>query len=174
VTNETLECSLNYSKALRVIGFALEKLQVETFEIKCEGENYIVWAKGQIAKKTWTEALQVIFRRGESENSSKGLLLTYTPEDIQQLENEGQAKRQNGGMPDAYSLQAALRAAGAYVDIKDARLRQITRRDGLLVIEYQFFNGAVAREIFTPASLYAVCLRMYLKRRERQSSQTES
>jgi hypothetical protein len=163
VKNQTLECPLNYSNALRAIGHALEKLQVETFEITCAGENYVVWAKTQ--KKTWMEALQRIFRRGETANFASGLRLIYTPQNIQQLETEGQAKRQNGGMPDAYTLQAALRAAGAYVDIKEARLRQITRRDGLIVIEYQSSIGAAAREIFTPAALYAVCLRMYLKRR---------
>jgi hypothetical protein len=172
--NDTLECPLNYSNALRAIGYALEKLQVETFEITCEGENYVVWAKTQTGKKTWMEALQRIFRRGEMANFANGLRLIYTPQNIQQLEAEGQAKRQNGGIPDAYSLQAALRAAGAYVEIQDARLRQITRRDGLIVIEYKSSNGAAATEIFTPASLYAVCLRMYLKRRDRRSSQMGS
>ncbi|MGH8546908.1 MAG: hypothetical protein ACREX3_25505, partial [Gammaproteobacteria bacterium] len=42
---------VEYSKALRAIGCALEALRVEAFELTCEGANYTVRVKSQRKKE---------------------------------------------------------------------------------------------------------------------------
>lgn len=162
---------IGYSKALRAIGYALEALQVKAFELTCEGKDYVVSVETERPKKKGLKALHFIFPHHEAGNSASDLQLIYTPEAIEQLEIEAQAKRQNAGMPDPYSLPAALRAVGAYVEIKEARLLKITKRDDLIIIRYQSPSGYLASDEFTPAALYAVCVRMYLKRRDRLLSE---
>ncbi|HET8562319.1 MAG TPA: hypothetical protein VFM35_00470 [Candidatus Binatia bacterium] len=167
----------HYSKALRAIGYVLETLQVEAFEVTCEGRNYIVRVEGRrhkkprmkgILKKNGLQVLQQIFpSRCPVDNPSVGLQLVYTPEDIERLHDEGQSRRRNASNLDPHSLPQALRAIGAYIHLKNARLVQISRDGPFTTVRYETPTGGLSREEFTPASLYALFVRMYLKRTDR-------
>jgi hypothetical protein len=163
-----------YSKALRAIGDALEALEAELVDLRCEGENYIVRAtRRQPPKKLLCKDLhkssvrrlwETLLSSDFGKESCVALDLAYTPRDIERLHNEGQARRQRRGMPDPHSLPGALRAAGAYVDYKAARLLQISRSDDLIIIRSESRSGQLSKEEFTPASLYALFVKLYMKR----------
>ncbi|MGH7825859.1 MAG: hypothetical protein ACREQ7_11875, partial [Candidatus Binatia bacterium] len=106
---------VEYSKALRAIGCALEALRVEAFELTCEGANYTVRVKSQRKKeaKGVFAVLHRIFANSPG-NSAVGLQLIYTPKEIDWLDQEGQLRRRDAGNPDPHSLPQALRAIGAY------------------------------------------------------------
>ena len=163
-----------YSKALRAIGNALEALEAQLVDLRCEGENYIVCAKcrrrppkkllcNDLDKSGIRVLWQTLLSRYFQKESFVAELF-YTPEDIQRLHHEGQARRQDGGITDPHSLSGTLRAAGAYVDLKDARLLQISTRDDLIIIRSEAPSGQLSKEEFTPASLYALFVNLYLKR----------
>jgi hypothetical protein len=169
----------NYSKALRAIGSALDALEVETktFELTCDGANYIVRLENQKAKKPETKevknnglkALQQIFSSHHPiENPSAGPLV-YTPEDIDRLDREGQLRRRNAGT-NPQSLTQALRAIGFYIDDKGARLLQISRRGELMTVRYETARGSSSTEEFMLSNLYALFVQMYVKRRDRRKA----
>jgi hypothetical protein len=166
----------NYSKALRAIGTALDALEVETktFELTCDGANYIVRLENQKAKKRETKEvvkkkglLQQIFSSRYS-NPSAGPLV-YTPEDIERLDREGQLRRRNAG-PNPHALTQALRAIGFYIDDKGARLLQISRRGELMTVRYETAPGSSSTEEFMLSNLYALFVQMYVKRRDRRKA----
>lgn len=170
----------NCSKTLRVIGDALEALRAEMIDVRCEGENYIVRAKSRrqpskislvkdLRKSGFRVLWQILPGRYPWKRSSVALELFYTPKDVERLEYAGQMRRGNGGMPDPYSLATALRTIGAYIDSKGGRLLQISRRDELMIIRYETLRGDRCTEELTASSLYALFVRMYLKRSDRRS-----
>ena len=165
----------HYAKALRAIGNGLEALEAELIEIKCEAENYIVRAKtrSQVSEISLLNDLrngdfrimwQILPGRYQSSESSVAMELPYTPEIVDQLESAGRARRQNAGRPDPYSTPTALRVIGAYIDSKEARLRQISRRDESMIIQYETPQGDCHTEELTPPLLFALFVRMYGKR----------
>jgi hypothetical protein len=183
MSNEYLDDdSSNYSKALRAIGHALEALSADLVDLRCEGGNYIVHAKArkQPSKASLIENLrkggfrvlwQTIPSRFLLKKSLVALDLFYTPKDVERLEYEGQARRENGGTPDPHSPTAALRAIGAHINSKEACLLGISRRDGVMTVQYETSRGDRCREEFTPASLYELFVAMYLKRSDRKSKE---
>jgi hypothetical protein len=171
-TNEgTATSATDYSKALRVIGCALEALGVEDFELAYEGANYIVRTPSQPGKKQRRTALRIlqhIFPLHHSPaKASAGGKLIYTIRDIERLERDGQLRRQDAGKPDPHSLPQALRAIGAYLDGKEARLLQLSRRGTLTTIRYETALDGSHTERFTPPSLYSLFVRRYVKRSDR-------
>lgn len=170
----------DYSKALRAIGDGLEALQVELIEIRCEGENYIVRAetRKQPSKISLLNDLrngafrimwQILPSSYQWNPSSVAMDLFYTPKLVERLESVGQARRENASMPDPYSMPTTLRVIGAYIDSKDVRLRQISRRDELMVIQYETPQGDCRTEELTASSLHALFVEMYAKRSSRES-----
>ena len=185
MTNEDLpRCIKDYSKALRAIGDGLEALRAELVEITCEKKNYIVraTARRQLSKVSLLNDLRNVgFRimweilpdRYPWSPSSVDMKLSYSPEDVERLECAGQARRENAGMPDPYSTRTALRVIGAYIDSKDARLRQISRGDELMIIQYQTSQGDCHTEELTPSSLHALFVQMYAKRSSHGSKNSQ-
>ena len=180
MTNEDLPRVKNYSKALRAIGDGLEALQADLIEVTCEGENYIVRAntQRQLSKISLLNDLRnVDFRimweilpgRYPWSSSPVDMKFSYTPEDVERLECAGQAKRESAGIPDPHSMRTALRVIGAYIDSKDACLRQIHRDGELMIIQYETSEGDCHREELTPSSLYTLFVQMYAKRSSHES-----
>ena len=166
----------NYSKALRAIGTALDALNADAFEVTCDRENYIVRVESLRVesqrpkkrtmkagfKKNGLKILQQLFpSRHTSENSS----VVYTPNDIERFEHEGQLRRRNAGA-DPHRLAQALRAIGFYVDEKGARLHHISTRGGSITVRYETLPGSSNTEEFMLSNLYALFVRMYVKRRD--------
>jgi hypothetical protein len=166
--------AVDYSKALRVIGCALEELGVEDFELTHEGVTHVVRIHSQKRKKqprTRLRLLQKILPYSHSSaRPSAARELIYTPGDIERFERNGQLKRQNAGNPDPHSLPQALRAIGAYLDSKDARLLQLSRQGTLTSICYETAPDGRQTERFTPSSLYSLFVRRYVKRSDRRKA----
>jgi hypothetical protein len=96
--------------------------------------------------------------------SSAEMKLRYTPEDVEQLEREGQERRSNPHeMPDGHSMAELLRAAGDYIDQRDARLLGISWRGQSISIVYETVEGRRELDVFSLSSMYdywqVMCLR---------------
>ena len=161
--------------ALRAIGYALEAHGIRTFELTLQGENYIVRSERQSSKKSYMKRflekrveklLEIFIYRNPPESSSVGLQLIYTPDDIDRLHDEGCLRRKDGGRPDPHSLPQALRGIGRHIDNEGARLGRISRYGPLITVQYETARGYITEE-FAPSSLYALFVRMYVKRSDR-------
>jgi hypothetical protein len=163
----------DYARALRVIGSALEALDVEAFELTCEASNYVVRIQSQRRTKAqakglaWNILQRISRRHSPGGANPETLELIYTLEDIESLDHNGQLKRQEGGKSDAHSLPQALRAIGAYLQIKEGRLHRLFKNSPLVTIEYETAQGDHTFEEFTAASLYELFVWLYIKRGDR-------
>jgi hypothetical protein len=172
-----------YAQLLRAIGQALEVLQFGTFAMEFAGQDFLV--RGSAATSTEQEAARAIREKvirfvweaipGERASEAEidfamstwptRLNLHYTVKDMNRLEQEGKARRQNvTGVPDIASLSQLLRTIGAYVEEKKARLVKIARYEEALVIQYETVDGDSREETVSAASLYAFWVKLYLHR----------
>jgi hypothetical protein len=168
-----------HAQILRVIGQALNKLHVKTFELKIQGNKYFLRAEATkpLLKKSRIQnglksQLWALRRRFQgpyrAKHPSVVFELRYTPQDINDLESKGQARRQDPkGMPDAYSLSEILRVVGAYVDLKGARLLEVSKQGQWVTIRYQTAQDRTHMEKVEISSFYAIFVRMYLRRSDR-------
>jgi hypothetical protein len=155
----------DYANALRTIGYALEAAKVEAFEVTCEAANYVVRIEFQSGKKG--SFLRRIFP-GRRSKSSCGPELIYTPQHLARLDRDARLKRREGGRPDPHSLPQALRAIGAHLDHKEARLLHIAKRGPSITIRYEDAVDGCKTEEFTPPSIYALFVQRYVKRSNRR------
>ncbi|HWP58809.1 MAG TPA: hypothetical protein VNL14_13035 [Candidatus Acidoferrales bacterium] len=174
----------SYAQTLRAIGQALETARLETFELQQQGQEYSVRGEtlvqvavnppGPEPQRIWQK-----FKGGASSSSDvpapqtvrELVELHYTASDIARLEDEGQSRRRDGHtMPDAYSPSQLLRAAGAYLDRKRARLQQLSKQDGTIKLRYETSLGSATEEL-TVAYLYDMAVRLYLRRSDRAREQ---
>lgn len=159
----------DYANALRAISYALEAAKVEAFEVTCEAANYVVRIESQSGKKRSFEGiLQRIFPGRYSKSSWAGPELIYTPQHLARLDRDGRLKRRGGGRPDPHSLPQALRAIGAHLDHKEARLLHIAKRGPSITIRYETALDGQKTEEFTPPSLYALFVQRYVRRSDRR------
>lgn len=137
------EKTTTFALPLRAIGQALEALHIEAFDMEKEGDDYIVRCKSK----------------------DSAFELRYTPEDVDRLEREGQARRHNpNGMADGHSMAELLRAAGDYVDWKDGRLLGISWQVQSVSIVYETVQGRRKLDVLTIPSMYDFWLAMFLRR----------
>lgn len=142
--------AVKYAQVLRAIGQDLEASRWRYFDLKCEGENYLV----------------------RVETSAECLEFGYTSADIGRLERAGRALRSNPSLtPDFSALSQVLRAIGHYIDRKDGYLRELAKRipspgGRVLSVHYKTATSSSTREEFSASGVYGVCVRM-LKDRER-------
>jgi hypothetical protein len=175
-----------YAQVLRAIGQALETLRVQSFELAPSGDDFVV--RGTVASASASPSpdpanrhtLRVIWGSvNDPENVAPPKLtvasepfsavdLHYTVQDIERLESEGQARRQDPHrLADAASLSQVLRCMGAYLNQKCARLLKLAREDDILTLEYETSLGSLMKESFSPSGLYDLWVRMYLQRADR-------
>lgn len=150
-----------YNRELRAIGQALEGRGISTFELKARLGQYAVSGKPdrptslidlvrQLRNNSW--------RRGER-------TITFTPQDINELEIRGRARRRVAGrLPDFYNVSNILRTVGAYLDEKNARLVEIQKRPLSLTLLYQRSGGHPELEDRTIVSFYETFIQLHGKR----------
>jgi hypothetical protein len=93
--------------------------------------------------------------------------LRYTPEQLSHMDEEGRSKRGDLTSANAHSVSQVVRAVGALVDQKQARLLSVRKDEQTIEIEYELpLKGRITEE-FTVATLYEFWVRMYLKRSSR-------
>jgi len=155
-----------YYQTLRAIGQSLEAQKVNSFDLKCNGDNYFVQSESGKPSSTlqgWLQKWQ-----GQAKDSFQ---LNYTPEHIERLERDGRERRREPHrLPDFHSLSNILRTVGAYLDVKAARLLRVHKEDLSITILYQTSQGHPEIEERTVASFYDLSVQMYKKREKRPLS----
>ncbi len=156
-----------YDQTLRAIGQALEAQELNTFELRRNGENYFI--RGEPGRKV--NALKVWMRKWQGQDPMESSDLTYTSQDIESLDRAGQTKRNRlQRLPDFHSLSNILRTVGAYLDMKGAHLLQVHKKELTLMILYQTRQGHPEIEERTIASFYDLSLQMYRRRQKKPSA----
>jgi hypothetical protein len=172
-----------YAELLRAIGQALEVLQFGSFAMEFTGGDFVVRGSAatsmeqeearaireRIIKFVWEELPCERVSDAEIEFAMStwpaNLDLRYTAKDMNRLEQQGKAKRQNvAGVPDVASLSQLLRTIGAYLEEKKARLVKIVRYGESLAIQYETVGGESIEETVSAASLYEFWVKLYLQR----------
>lgn len=153
---------INYHRQLRSIGQSLEAQRIAVFELTCRGEHIVV--KGEPEKET---SLLAALRNWQKQRRSDGLnaSLTFTSQDIDELERQGRAQRsQANRLPDFHSLANTLRTVGWHLDLKGSELLEIHKRQLSLTILSRDKNGHPEFEERTIASFYDLFLSLHDKR----------
>lgn len=153
----------SHAQTLRAIGQAIERSHLEDFDLESNGNSFLVRGIMKL-KPQKTSFLQTLLGKSTTRDA-KFLELRYSSGDVQQLEQEGQARRRGpDGMPDYYSLSQMLRTVGAYIDGKRSQLRKVYRRGTKLTLELETPQGSPNIEEHTISSFYNFFVHMYLRR----------
>jgi len=143
----------NYASALRCIGQALQKREIEVFDLQ-----------------RYPDELRL--QAGDPNPPYTALIdLSFTGESIEILYREGEARRGQSGADVRFdSIPEILRAVGEYLDRKRGdQLRRITNSchsNGLsaIEIEYKTRAGDVQTEILTASAIRDASVNMYKRR----------
>lgn len=150
-----------YYRILRAIGQSLEAQEPSAFDLKCNGDSYLVQGETRMPSST----LQAWLKRWKHPELKETWELNYTPQDIEHLERSGQEKRRDRHrLPEFHNLSNILRTIGAYLDSKGARLLRVQKKELSMTILYQTRQGHPEIEERTVASFYDLFLQLYKKR----------
>ena len=150
-----------YNHELRAVGQALEARGISVFELKTRLGQYVV-----SGKPDKPESLMAALRQLRNNNWRRSeRTLTFTPQDINELEIQGKTRRAVAGrLPDFYNVSNILRTIGAYLDGKNARLVEIQKRPLTLTLLYQSQSGYPEVEDRTIVSFYESFVELHGKR----------
>jgi len=176
-----------YGQDLRAIGQDLEAQHIKAqFYVECRDDEYLVWAKAPEAKASrWQSVLKRMHRLrqpqaepqlpqqddAQTKDSEAWYIpgsnwLRYQPEDLERLEREGEAKRQEpNGTPDPYRLPQLLRTLGNYMVRRNVRFLTLSWSEEVVGLVYETAEGQRRVESLTLGSIYDLWVHMYLKRR---------
>lgn len=162
----------NYGQALRAIGQALESWHLEDFDLEGQGDDFIVRGVKRDAPRglNLSKAFRRLFAR-KSPGPANYVVLHYTPDEIDRLEQEGQARRTGSSeTPDLSSLSQILRSLGTYVDGKGGRLLEIHKKQispvlQSVTLKYQTYQGEIKEEERETSAVYDLSVHMYMQRK---------
>lgn len=152
----------SYDHQLRTIGQSLEAQRIRIFRLQIQGEGFIV-----TGEPDEENSLLAKLRNWQKRNRSEGLSnsLTFTSQDIEQLDRQGRAQRsKTNRLPDSHSLANTLRTVGAHMKSKGAELIELQKKDLSVTILARNNAGHPEFEERTIASLYNLFLREHEKR----------
>jgi len=143
----------NYAGALRCIGQALQKQNIEVFELSTHVDEFRL-------------------QGGDPDPPYVALIeLRFSIEGIKILDREGQARRRQSNAEIRFdSVPEILRAVGEYVDNKRGHLRRFNNSsssnfyDPTVEVEYETRAGDVSSENLTMSFIRESAVRMYKKR----------
>ena len=167
-----LNSSHTYTQLLRPVGQALESLQIESFSLTMDGDAVAVRGRkrrDQTVDKLSPRGFWQLFRssRADEIDEWEAVELRYTPEQLSHMDEEGRSKRGDLSSPNAHSVSQIVRAVGALVDQKQARLVSLRKDQEKIEIQYESPLKGRTTEDFSVATLYEYWVRMYLKRSSR-------
>lgn len=157
---------VDYEFVLRAIGQQLENEQLDSFAVEIQGRKVFVFGEGNFSKpKNLQSGDKSDFDRTISQRSVKRddlrpeghrfhfdprmLRGCYSMEDIYRLDKKGKAKRKDPDrIPNGQNISQVLRAMGAYVSRKEAKLYSVIMRDGSIEIAYETDAGKQFKDIF--------------------------
>ncbi|MGH7825017.1 MAG: hypothetical protein ACREQ7_07550 [Candidatus Binatia bacterium] len=154
-----------YDQHLRVVGQALEARRINVFELKTQGDQYVV--RGKAEKDT---SLFGKLRDWQARMAGRGpeSAMTFIPPEIERLDKQGKSKRSKADrLPDFYSLSNTLRTVGSYLDSKGAQLLEIHKGSLNLALLYQTKEGHPNFEERPIASFYNFFLTLHGRRAKR-------
>ena len=179
---------IDYALSLRAIGQALEILKMESFQLEPDGDDIIV--RGTVAVRTGgaevesaeSRNLRFSLERGPDRGSPEAELeatpapaivnqldLCYTLKDVDRLEQKGQGRRGEARtVAAAPSLSQLLRAIGAYLDEKPARLVKISKDGESVIVVYETISGVKFEEKLAEADIRDSAAQMSMKRGKRE------
>jgi hypothetical protein len=171
-TSRCMQGNLSYGQTLRTVGQMLEGLEIESFALKIEGNDFMVSA--QKSRQPQEKSLRVSWWRlrgksaelGDMKTPTSGVLeLHYTAADIARMDSEARAKRgRTAGTPQPHALSQVLRAVGAFVDQKGGELLTVRKDDQNIEFEYRSESNVKVTQQFTVPTLYDYWVKMYLQR----------
>jgi hypothetical protein len=162
--------SSRYAEELRAVGQALEAQgRFASVEIEVQGSGY--WVRAEVDESSKAEAsfgtiLKRTFR-SLVQSDPRTIELRYSAEEIQQLVQNGQARRRgSNAAPDPFSLSQILRTAGAYIDgLGQTTLIGVVVKDRWITIRCsQIKESTQDIEFF-----YNYSVKMYLRRKNRSA-----
>lgn len=149
----------SYDQDLRAIGQALEGRRINVFELKAQGDQYVV--RGNPEKdlsvlgtlRNWRERMS---------GRALGAAISFALPDLERLDKQGKAKRTKANrLPDFYSLSNSLRTVGSYLEAKGAELLEIHKGSLNVALLYQDKNGHPNLEERPIASFYNLFLALH-------------
>jgi hypothetical protein len=152
----------SYDQQLRTIGQSLEAQRISMFELKRQGERFVVTGEPEGER-----SLLAALRNWQKQRRSEGLngSLKFSSSDMEELEQQGRARRsQSNRLPDFHSLPNTLRTVGSYLDLKGATLLELHKRQWSVTILSQNRAGHPEFEDRTIASFYNLFVRLHAKR----------
>jgi hypothetical protein len=167
-----MEGNFSYAQILRTVGQMLEALDVQSFVLTAEGDDYKVSAPRtdklrepvQTSLRFWWRRLRGADSHSNGAPSSGVLELHYTSAEIARKDFEGQGRRSGAGSPEPHAISQVLRAVGGFIDQKQGRLIEVRQEDQNIQFEYESRLHTRLCERFTVATLYDYWVKMYLKR----------
>jgi len=142
----------NLSNILRCIGQDLLRRGLKSFDIRREGDHYVVLGGD------------------EAPPASPSLTIPYTLAEIRELDAQGPEQRgQPAPAGDFINLMQILRTVGGYLDKLEARFVRFTNAESggsepLFRLEYETADGERKVEEHSSATLYDICVAMYKRR----------
>jgi hypothetical protein len=157
----------SYDQQLRTIGQSLEAQRISMFELKRQGERFVV--TGEPEREP---SLLATLRNWQKQRRSEGLnaSLNFSSYDMDELDQQGRARRsQSNRLPDFQSLPNTLRTVGSYLDLKGSKLVELHKRQLSITILSQNQAGHPEFEDRTIASFYSLFVRLHAKRGKAES-----
>jgi hypothetical protein len=184
VALKTSEPAGYYERALRAIGQDLANLFPQQLEIEYHADNFEVHVRCDrkraekksppVQKSGLRNVLHKLatyeLGKPSSAKPSKEAEIatfarTYSPDDINQLNESGMRRRaQAGKIPDIRNLSEALRTVGRIIDAEEGRLIKVFRDLNRIAFEAVNKEGATRKAEMTHAELYKLQQQYYKKR----------
>lgn len=152
-----------YSDVLRVIGQDLAELFPARFEIETDGKTFVTRGRSRTGSSTnhgegrrllriWKTICQP---DPQPQSSRVGFMRIYTPDDINQLQKIGRARRLDATQDsDLYTLAERLRIVGAIIDEEGGELVRLCEDSNNLSCKYRDREGNLHFEQYSSLSLY--------------------
>ena len=153
-----------YDRQLRTIGQSLEAQRISIFKLHYQGDRFIV--KGEPEAET---SLLAKLRNWQKRNRAAGMSssLTFTAQDIEQLDRQGRAQRSNRDrLPDFHSLANTLRTVGAHLDAMGAELIELQKKELSITILARNPSGHPEFEERSLGSFYDLFMRLHARRKK--------
>jgi hypothetical protein len=184
VTLKTSEPTGYYEGVLRAIGQDLADLFPQRLEIEYHADNFEVRVRCDrkraekksppvqkpgirdvIHKLATYELGKPLSAKPSKEAEIATFARTYTPDDINQLNERGMRRRtQADKFPDIRNLSEALRTVGRIIDAEESRLIKVFRDLNRITFEAMNKDGATRKREMTHAELYKLQQTYYQER----------
>ena len=157
-----------YAQTLRALGQAIETLNIGDFGIEPYDDGYRVTGDAALDRLVGMSD-HGNRRPAEPVNFQPAAMeLSFSFGDAARVDREGRERRPSvNADPGPSRLSQALRVLGSYLDQKYSRMVRLSRRGESFELIYESSLGSRYCEAFSPADLYNLWVRFYLRRAAR-------